>query len=392
MAYRLRMPAQLGEWLTELAGSEPAAAAEVGAALLALMHAEAIPGRPLVIDPHEPPRGFYPDLDVAMDPREALDYSYQQMLESLQKVRQEAAGAATTRQRIEIQLGTTGLDPEVRAALERQLAAAQDLETRLGNRSQRLQLLVGRFRTDKETAKAVATAADARARIQDALEILDAMPDADDIERAASESSARLEQALADARRLLEEVRAGDPAAADGAAAWLGSRPESDVLELRPDPLGSDARILFAEEPTGTLTLLTVLEDARAVAEHHDSAIDLACELLEEIRDDGWPADSLEFATAESFTTSFFPGRGPDLTARASALPDAILLTDLRERRHVSLPQLAERAGFNQGQAKLLELQGARHAHVEVLAAYARALGGTLRLTISLDGEDHRIS
>lgn len=392
MAYRLRMPAQLGEWLAELAGSEPEAAAEVGAALLALMHADAIPGRPLVIDPDEPPRDFYPDPDVAMDPREALDYSYQQMLESLQKVRREAAGAATTRRRIETELAATELDPEMRAALERQLAAADDLETRLGNRSQLLQQQVDRFRTDKETAKAMATAAEARVRIQAAFEALDAMPDAEDIERAASESAARLEQALADARRLLEEVRAGDPAAADGAAAWPGSRPETDVLELRPDPLGSDARIFFAEEPTGTLTLLTVLEDARAVAEHHDNAIDLASELLEEIRDDGWPTDSLEFGTADSFTTRLFEGRGPDLTARAAALPAAILLTDLRERRGVSLAQLAERAGLSQGQAKLLELQGPRDAHVEVLAAYARALGGTLRITISLDGKDQRIS
>jgi phage shock protein A len=392
MAYRLRMPAQLGEWLAELAGSEPEAAAEVGAALLALMHADAIPGRPLVIDPDQPPPSLYPGPDVAMDPREALDYSYQQMLESLQRVRREVAGTTTSRHGLEIQLGGDNLDPEMRAALERQLAAASELEATLTHRAQRLQLLIDRFRTSKETAKAIATAAAAQARIQDILDAFDAAPDAEDLERAASESAARLGQALAEARRLLEEVRADDPATADGAAAGPGSRPETDVLELRPDPLGSDARIFFAEEPTGTLTLLTVLEDARAVAEHHDSAIDLACELLEEIRDDGWPTDSLEFGAADSFTTKFFPGRGPDLTARATALHAAILLTDLRERNDVSLPRLAERAGLNQGQAKLLELQGARHAHVEMLAAYARALGGTLRLTISLDGEDHRIS
>jgi hypothetical protein len=392
MGYQLRMPAQLGEWLAELAGSEPEAAAEIGAALLALMQADAIPGRPLVIDPDEPPRSFYPDLHVALDPREALDYSYQQMLESLQRVRREVADTATSRHGLEIQLGAGDLDPEMRAALERQLTAANELETTLTHRAQRLQLLVDRFRTSKETAKAMATAAAAQARIQDILDAYDAAPDAEDLERAASASAARLDQALADARRLLEEVRAGDPATADGAAAGPGSRPESDVLELRPDPLGSDARIFFAEEPTGTLTLLTVLEDARAVAEHHDSAIDLASELLEEIRDDGWPTDSLEFGTAESFTTSFFPGRGPDLTARATALHAATLFTDLRERHDVSLPQLAERAGLSPGQVKLLELQGAGEADVGVLAAYARALGGTLRLTISLDGTDYRVS
>ncbi len=41
------------------------------------------------------------------------------------------------------------------------------------------------------------------------------------------------------------------------------------MVELRPDPLGSGSRILFAEEPTGTITLLAVLEDDAAVDEHH---------------------------------------------------------------------------------------------------------------------------
>jgi hypothetical protein len=31
MAFRLRMPAEIGDWLAELAGSQPEAAAEVGA-------------------------------------------------------------------------------------------------------------------------------------------------------------------------------------------------------------------------------------------------------------------------------------------------------------------------------------------------------------------------
>jgi hypothetical protein len=392
MAYQLRMPAQLGEWLTELAGSEPEAGAEVGAALLALMQADAIPGRPLVIDPDELPRSLYPDPDVAMDPRAALDVSYQHMLTGLQKARREVADAGLTRRRIEHQLGEGDLDPAIRPALERQLAAATDLETAIANRARRLQLLVDRFRTEKEAAKAVATAAEARVRVKSILDTLDAAPDPQDAEYAASDSAARVEQTLAEARRLLTALRASDPAAADGPGAAPVSRPEADVLELRADSLGSDARILFAEEPTGTLTLLTVLEDARAVTDHHDSATDLASELLEAIRDDGWPADGLEFATAEPFIVKFFPDRGPDLAARAADLAETILLADLRERQEMSVPRLAERARLSQGQLKLLELQGVRYGDVDVLAAYARALGGTLRLTISLDGTDYRVS
>jgi hypothetical protein len=392
MSYQLRMPAQLGEWLAELAGSEPEAGAEVGAALLALMQADAIPGRPLVIDPDEPARDPYPDPDEVADPREALDVAYQHMLTGLQRARREAADAAATRRRIEHQLSDGDLDPAIRPALERQFAAATDLETASASRAQRLQLLVGRFRTDKEAAKAVATAAEAQVRVRSILDTLDAAPDPGDARFAAGDAAARVEQTLAEAGRLLTALRASDPASADGPAGSPVSRPEADVLELRADSLGSDARILFAEEPTGTLTLLTVLEDARAVIEHHDSAADLASELLEAIRDDGWPADGLEFAAAEPFIVKFFPDRGPDLAARAADLAETILLADLRERQELSIARLAERARLSQGQVKLLELQGAGQADVGVLAAYARALGGTLRLTISLDGTDYRVS
>jgi phage shock protein A len=392
------MPAQIGDWLADLAGADPESAAEVGAALLALMTAGAIPGRPLVIAADEQPPSLYPEPDEAADPREALDLSYHHMLEGLQKIRREVADAATSRHSIEIQLGAENLDQAMRAALERQLAAARGLETALTRPSQQLQMLVDRFRTAKETAKAVATATEASARIKDTLDAFDAVPDAadatpraDDIERAGSESAARSEQTLAHARRLLTAVRASDPAAACEGVAGPVSRPAKDVLELQADPLGSGSRLLFAEEPTGTLTLLAVLDDARAVGEHHDSAIDLAGRLLAEIRAEGWPAESLELANNESFTTHFFAGRGPELTARATSLAAVTLLTNLRERHDMSMAQVAGRAGLSEGQVKLLELQGARDAEVEVLAAYVRALGGSLRLTASIDGLDYRL-
>src|ERR1700733_1697373 len=127
MAYRLRMPAEIGDWLAELAGAAPEAAAEVGAALLALMHANAIPGPPLVIDPDEP-------VAAPVDLRESLDLTYQQLLENLQLVRREIADVTTLRSGLLVTLAEPDLDPHMRAALDRQLAAAQELETVLGRR------------------------------------------------------------------------------------------------------------------------------------------------------------------------------------------------------------------------------------------------------------------
>src|SRR5580692_4494751 len=43
-------------------------------------------------------------LDRAEDPREILDYSYQQQLEMLQKVRRGVADVATSRKRVELQV------------------------------------------------------------------------------------------------------------------------------------------------------------------------------------------------------------------------------------------------------------------------------------------------
>lgn len=387
MAYRLRVPAEIGDWLTELAGSQPEAAAEVTAAALALMRADTIPGRPLVVDPGEPWPSLYLDPNAAADPRAALDLLYHHLLEGLQKTRREVADAATNRKRIEDQVAA---DPDSawRGPLDRQLAAARDLETVSSRLAQQLQAMVDRFRTRKETAKATAVAAEAIGRIRqyaDDIEVTEADPVITGV--SAGESAARVEQLLAEGRRLLAAVRAGLPTAADAAS----SQPERDVFTLRADPLGSGALIFFAEEPVGTLTLLAILDDRHAVTEHHDAAYDLAARYLEEIRDDGWPAESLAFADPESFVTHFLPGRDPDVAARAAARAATVTLTDLRDQTSLSMARVAELGGLGEGQIKLLELQGPAYGEVEVLAAYARALGGTLRLTVDLDGASHTV-
>ena len=138
-------------------------------------------------------------LDRAEDPRETLDYSYQQQLELLQKVRRGLADVATSRKRLELQsqqlqAGASRLQAQAaeavaagredlaREALTRRAAAQQQLsdldaqrqalaseEAKLTDASRRLQAKVEAFRTRKETIKATYTAAEAQARIGEAV-------------------------------------------------------------------------------------------------------------------------------------------------------------------------------------------------------------------------------
>jgi phage shock protein A len=137
-------------------------------------------------------------LDRMEDPRETLDYSYQQQLELLQKVRRGVADVATSRKRIELQVNqlqqsSDKLDRQAREALgagredlarealtrkagvtsqlsdlQAQYEQMQGEEEKLTNASQRLQAKVDAFRTRKETIKATYTAAEAQTRINEA--------------------------------------------------------------------------------------------------------------------------------------------------------------------------------------------------------------------------------
>jgi phage shock protein A len=120
-------------------------------------------------------------LDRAEDPREVLDYSYEQQLEMVQKVRRGLADVATSRKRVELQVtqlqlsvgklrgqaqqrsphGSEDLAREAlirRAAvtsqiseLQGQQASLQAEEDKLTLASQRPQAKVDAFRTRKET-------------------------------------------------------------------------------------------------------------------------------------------------------------------------------------------------------------------------------------------------
>jgi phage shock protein A len=398
MGYRLRMPAEIGEWLADLAGTEPEPAIEIGAALTALINSSKEPGPPLVTGTVPTTPG--PDAD----PREVLDYQYQQLLEALQYVRSEVTDVASQQVRLQVQLEVAGLDPAMRAAMERQLAAADELEPLLSKRARRLQSLVDTIRTQKETAKAVITAAEARARVQDALAELDpeltgqqgpgsrlGLSDepGPDSEPAGSEWTARLDGLVAEAHQLL----AAEHDEPDVQA--TAERPSESIRELHADPLGSSARLLFAAEPSDTIVLLAVLENAEAVEQHESAAIGAAADLLDQIRDGGWPPAGddagLEFADADQFLTRFFPEARADVVARAAALAELTDLAALREAQHLSIAELARRAGLRPGAAASAEAD-LLSAELADVAAYVRALGGTLRLTVGLEGEQHRIS
>ena len=137
-------------------------------------------------------------LDKAEDPRETLDYSYENQLELLQKVRRGVADVATSRKRIELQIQnlaqqTDKLTEQAKAALaggredlarealtrksglqqqiadlQVQLAQLQDQEEKLVVASQQLQAKVDAFRTKKETIKATYSAAEAQTKINEA--------------------------------------------------------------------------------------------------------------------------------------------------------------------------------------------------------------------------------
>src|SRR6516162_5021436 len=87
MAQRLRMSAELGDWLAELCTSGPASAAEVGAAITAALDAADPASLALVSEPAAD----------RVDPREEVDYLYQSLREALQKERRQVAEVATTR-------------------------------------------------------------------------------------------------------------------------------------------------------------------------------------------------------------------------------------------------------------------------------------------------------
>jgi phage shock protein A len=390
MARRLRMSAELGDWLAELCTSEPASAAEVGAAVTALMDA-AEPASLAVLGA--------PAVD-RIDPREELDYLYQGTLEAAQQVRREAADVATTRVGAERLLAALDSDPQADPAVQAWLRQARDKAKRaeavVTKRSQRLQAEVDRFRMAKETAKAMYTAAEASLRIQDAMVTAryphppQPQPMGDEepaeLKRALEAAEAKLETVATEAYQTLRSVL--DEAALQAGQLRAGpARPVAGLLELRADPLGRDVRLLLALEPADTVTLLAVLDGEDAIREHGSQAIRLAGDLLTDIRAGDWPlADANEpaetevtFADSATFLARFFPSQASTIAARAAGLATARLVAQLRGS--LSLAELSNNTGISEQRLRQIEDGGLRVAEVYEAVAYVRGLSGRLTLT-----------
>jgi hypothetical protein len=279
MGYRLRMSAEIYDWLSELRDSDPPAAVLAARALTALADSGDRLGPPLVT------------AVAAVRPRpdelaSALDQHYQDQLESLTLMRRRVAQAATLRKEIELQL-TQPEPPPHPAGLQERFAAATEAEERLTAEAQREQMLLDAFRTRKEVLKAAYTAAEAGYLIEQAQGVGDDAVLLDDAAGAArlDELTSQIEQELG-----LEA-------------------PAEDLMELRPGaPDDSGIRILFAVEPPGTALLIAVLEGDDAIRDHYRDAVFLASEVLQEARAYRAREEAAHaFGDAQSFLEEFFP-------------------------------------------------------------------------------------
>jgi hypothetical protein len=434
VAQRLRMPAQLGDWLAELSMSAPVAAAEAAAAVTAVMQAELPQTLPFVTDPDDPD---------GEDPPALLRRTYQDLLTRLQVLRRKAADATTTRknaeQRLAEEQAVGGAESTALAALEELTARARTRERGLLAGSERLQRDAEVFSAHLEVVRALYVSAAAGRRIEEAAEA--GVGWADGLGSSHGELSAaasdRTRVLLAQARRLRADIKAvlltdDDAASQNDAPArekWpadsAADRGLPPVLELRADPLGAGIRILFAIELPGTVTLLTVLEGETAVRASRDTAIELAGELLAEIRaddelgvtgpgsdeagdidardtdaghtdaggidagdSDGW----LEFADPAAFLAQYFPGSEPAIAERANALAAGSSLAGLRRQRGLSLADLARKSGLDEKWLRATEAGDLRAATVQDVAVYVRALGGSLDLAARFDGAARGLS
>ncbi len=432
MSYRLRMSAEIGDWLAEVTAADSVAAAELGAALVVLTEATELPGLPMVTDLSADLAAPWSGGD---DPRYAVDHAYHELLEALGEVRRQAAMAGGTVRRVGVRTFDDGRPPEQfsEPLPEAEQAARAKREQELIARSQRLQGDVDAFRAAKETAKAMYTAAEASLSVHAAIVAAESSgvfagddggsaADAESAVRDEEATEAELSQALgaaeaslaatlAQARRTLREIRAAaksgrqqhdeatDTAGEQAAADDSDDTPVPGVLELRADPLGMDIRVLFAVEPAGIATFLAVLDGADAISDHRDEAITLAGQLLTEIRDGSWPppdTDGTEtgevcFDDAATLLAKLFPDRDAPIRARAAELAGMDTLAGLRRKRELSSAEVARGSGLPENRVWEIEHAGLRSVEVHDAAAYLRALGGRLDLTATF-GSGERTS
>ena len=428
---KLQVHNEIRAWLTDLRGAEPELARLVGEAVLALLDAGESLGPPLVVPLESALRP--PD-----DPREALDHSYQRQLEILTKIRRGVADVATSRKRVELQLdaleqqadrlasqraaalnaGKHALADQARAReaeVQEQLSELRSQfliltgdEEKLTAASQRLAAKVNAFRTQKETIKATYTAAEATQRIREAFADIGA--DLSDVKvtyaeadvssgpggaAAANDEPTRVTPALP-GDKPTPKTRGVTPASLGGPAPEDRDSvlPPPEMMELRPGAPGEvRTGLLFALEPHGTAVLLARVEDPGGSAGEYQEVIPVATARL--AAQSGPAADAASpgaFTSydAESFLDEFFPGEETEVEIGAAALAArnrAHTLAEARQRMKLTQAQVARRMGVRQERVSAIERAEPGATEVRTLAAYVRALGGSLEIVAHIGGE-----
>jgi DNA-binding XRE family transcriptional regulator len=394
MGYQVRMHRSVRDWLTGLRDGEPVVARLVGEAVLAMLDAGEILGPPLVVS-------LDSALRAADDPREALDDTYSRQLEALQRVRRGVADVATSRKRVELQVGVLEsraaklasqreeaiqagrefMDSETRAreeriheqlaALRSQLRLLSEEEQKLTAASMRLQERIDRFRVEKETIKATYTADEASRRVNEAFAEIEA------VQGAAAQGVTVSSQGDA------------EPEDRDGLA---GPPPLMVLLPGAPDNVR--VAVLFVEQPKGTATLLAHVEDADEAPDQYEAASNVASARLPgpESGPTADPTASAAFISyeAESFLDEFFAGEETEVEIGAGALVArfrAYTLAEARKRMKYTQTEVARRMNVRQERVSAIERAEPGATEVRTLAAYVAALGGRLEITAHIGNE-----
>jgi DNA-binding XRE family transcriptional regulator len=414
MGYRLRLHREIRDWLTDLRGTEPELARRVGEAVVALLDTGERLGPPLVV----PVESVFRPPD---DPREALDYSYQRQLEALQRVRRGVADVATSRKRVELQVGQLeetaarlagerrdALDSgdqdlaretrtretrvqEQLSALRDQLSVTKNEEEELTAASQRLQARVDAFRTRKETLKARYTADEASRSVREAFAALG--EDASDLDLPQPEPPHPAGAEPPGVSEILDAIADLMGTPADGTwPADLGSIP-AGLMELRPGaPDDVAVALLFVAEPADTAVMVAWVDGPGGTLAEYQEVIPVAAGRLAAARSAPPTASVAEFVVydTESFLDEFFPGAETEVEVGAAALAArsrAHALAEVRQRMGLSQTQMAMRMNIRQERVAAIECAEPGATEVRTLAAYVQALGGTLEIIASIGDE-----
>jgi Helix-turn-helix len=380
-SYSLRMSSEIRDWLKELAEIDPPVAMHAGEALTALIAQGADVGPPLVV----PLAGSASPGELM----ELLDVAYSERLERLRDLRQATSEAATLatdiRRRIaDFESAASDQTSDELRELQNLLPGVTTAERDLAARNQRAQTEAEAFRTRKEVLKARCIAAQAEATVDHTIRLIGDVP---------SDRGNPLRDIMIEIERELRREAWSEglmelrPAAPPVSAAPAGSAAPGSA---RP-PSGSDVRILFAIEPSGTALLLSVVEGRDAVAEHREEAVRLSADVLRRVRAGDDPeASSCGYDDEASFLAEFYPQTAEDVAAGAQAMlarNQRGTLAEQRKRLGVSAADLAGRMGIRPERMSAIESGDPRALDISTLASYVEALGGRLDVIAEIAGQ-----